>query len=108
MKPKILTPTRKIKIRAGNPLNFEVEFVGSPEPTVAWTFKDDQPVPAELIIDNKEGKTNIFFPATKRSESGNYTLKLKNDVGQDEATFEILIQGESKIRFEKITVPYLR
>ena len=91
--PQILTPTRRIKVRAGFPLNFEVEFIGSPDPSVDWKFKDCQNVPPELIIDNKEGKTNMFIPSAKRAQSGNYTLSLKNEIGKDEGVFEINVQG---------------
>lgn len=50
-------------------------------------------VPAELLIDQKTGKTSIFFPSAKRSESGTYKLKLKNDLGEDEGDFEVTVQG---------------
>jgi hypothetical protein len=39
LKPRILTANRKHKIRAGNTLNLEVDFVGAPEPQVNWTLQ---------------------------------------------------------------------
>jgi hypothetical protein len=89
----IITQVRKYKIRAGLPLNLEIDFVGSPDPTVEWSFRDGQPLATELIVDSKQGKTSIFFPATKRFEAGNYVLKLANEIGKDEGIFEINIQG---------------
>lgn len=98
VKPQILTQGRKIKVKAGFSHTLEAEFVGSPDPTVGWT-KDGQTLAPELILDNKTGLTSIFFPAIKRGDSGNYTLKLKNEVGEDEGTFELIVQGKEKIEF---------
>jgi hypothetical protein len=46
----------------------------------------------ELLVDIKLGKTSIYFPSAKRSETGNYQLNLKNEVGEDEGVFEIIVQ----------------
>jgi titin len=47
-----------------------------------------------LIVDVKRpaGQTSIFFPHAKRAESGAYELRLKNEVGEAEGTFEVIVQ----------------
>jgi len=74
VKPQILTQNRKIKVRAGNPLNVPVEFVGAPEPTVDWT-KEGSPVVTSsaggvtgLLVDSRPaaGVTSLYFPSAKR------------------------------------------
>lgn len=94
VKPEIISQVRKFKVKAGLSLTVEAEFIGSPDPTVEWEFKEGQPVPAELIVSSKPGVTSIFIPAAKRSESGNYLLKLKNEVGETSGVFEINVQDK--------------
>lgn len=94
LKPQILTQQRKYKLKAGYALNLDIEFIGSPEPTVNWQLQKVGSLAPELIVDVRQGNTSIFFPSGKRSETGNYQLNLKNDIGEDEGVFEILIQGK--------------
>ncbi|EGT49285.1 hypothetical protein CAEBREN_29721 [Caenorhabditis brenneri] len=93
LKPKILTANRKIKIKAGFTHNLEVDFVGAPDPTATWTVGDSGAALApELIVDAKSSTTSIFFPSAKRADSGNYKLKVKNELGEDEGIFEVIVQ----------------
>lgn len=93
LKPKILTATRKIKIKAGFTHNLEVDFIGAPDPTATWTVGDSgASLAPELIVDAKSSTTSIFFPSAKRADSGNYKLKVKNELGEDEGIFEIIVQ----------------
>ncbi|KAK0400071.1 hypothetical protein QR680_003339 [Steinernema hermaphroditum] len=92
VKPQIVTPTRKYKVKAGYSLTMDIEFIGSPDPTVEWKFNETNSVPTDLIVDAKSQTTSIFFPAAKRSESGNFTLKIKNEIGEDEGVFQVIVQ----------------
>uniref|UniRef100_A0A1I7XRB2 non-specific serine/threonine protein kinase n=1 Tax=Heterorhabditis bacteriophora TaxID=37862 RepID=A0A1I7XRB2_HETBA len=92
VKPKILTQIRKFKVKAGFSQTVEVEFVGAPDPTAVWTFKEAQALAPELLVDSKSGLTSIFFPSAKRTDSGPYTLKVNNEVGEDEGIFEVIVQ----------------
>uniref|UniRef100_A0A915ETZ3 Uncharacterized protein n=1 Tax=Ditylenchus dipsaci TaxID=166011 RepID=A0A915ETZ3_9BILA len=74
------TQQRKYKLRAGNTMT--MEKAGSLAP--------------ELIVDVKQGLTSIFFPSAKRSESGNYQLNLKKEVGEDEGVFESVLHYSLK------------
>lgn len=94
VKPEIISQTRKFKVKAGLSLTVEAEFIGSPDPTVNWEFKENQPIPSQLLVNSKPGITTIFFPAAKRSESGIYTLKLKNEIGEATGVFEVNVQDK--------------
>jgi hypothetical protein len=74
-------------------MTLDVDFVGAPDPSVRWTLQGAGSLPPELIVDAKIGHTSIFFPAARRTESGNYQLNLKNEVGEDEGVFEVIVQG---------------
>lgn len=91
VKPEITSPARKFKVKAGLSLTVEAQFVGSPEPTVNWEMKDGQPISEQLIVNTKHGETSVFFPSAKRSDSGNYVLKLSNEVGETSGTFEVIV-----------------
>lgn len=93
LKPKILTTIPKYKIKAGYSMTMDIDFVGEPTPTANWQLQGIGSLPSELIIDFKKNKTSIFFPSAKRSESGNYQLNLKNEIGEDEGVFEVVVQG---------------
>ncbi|CDW52538.1 protein unc g; protein unc f; protein unc d; prot ein unc b; protein unc a [Trichuris trichiura] len=89
--PKILTQQRQFKVRAGMPLRFDVQFVGEPAPEVHWT-KEGNPVLESVQFDNEEGLSGVFFPSPKRADTGPYELRLTNEYGKDQGTFEIIVQ----------------
>uniref|UniRef100_A0AC34GPF1 Twitchin n=1 Tax=Panagrolaimus sp. ES5 TaxID=591445 RepID=A0AC34GPF1_9BILA len=93
LKPKIITQLRKHKIKAGFSMTLDVEYVGAPDPSVNWSLQNVGSLPQEIIVDaGKPGNTSIFFPSTKRSDTGSYVLNIKNEVGEDEGIFEIIVQ----------------
>ncbi|KAL3094370.1 hypothetical protein niasHS_004696 [Heterodera schachtii] len=94
LKPQIITAQRKWKVRAGRTLSLCIKFVGTPDPSVCWVKAGGAgTLPPELIMEEHiKGNTSIFFPAAKRSESGTYELRLKNNVGETEGHFEVLVQ----------------
>uniref|UniRef100_A0AC35U477 Twitchin n=1 Tax=Rhabditophanes sp. KR3021 TaxID=114890 RepID=A0AC35U477_9BILA len=94
VKPRILTQIRKFKIKAGYSLNMNVEFIGSPDPSVDWKLNETEAVPSDLLVDSKLGETSIFYPCCKRADSGNYTLKIANELGKDEGVFELIVQDK--------------
>uniref|UniRef100_A0A915Q578 non-specific serine/threonine protein kinase n=1 Tax=Setaria digitata TaxID=48799 RepID=A0A915Q578_9BILA len=98
VKPEIISQLRKFKVKAGLSLTVEAEYIGSPDPSVTWEFKDCQPLAENLLQSVKNGvltsTTSFFIPSAKRSESGNYRLKLKNEVGETSGLFEVIVQDK--------------
>ncbi|KAL3123332.1 hypothetical protein niasHT_006030 [Heterodera trifolii] len=94
LKPQIITAQRKWKVRAGRTLSLCIKFVGTSDPSVCWVKAGGAgTLPPELIMEEHiKGNTSIFFPAAKRSESGAYELRLKNNIGETEGHFEVLVQ----------------
>lgn len=74
-------------------MTMDIDFVGEPTPAANWQLQGIGSLAPELIVDVKLNATSIFFPSAKRSESGNYQLNIKNEVGEDEGIFEVIIQG---------------
>uniref|UniRef100_A0A0N5D1Z0 non-specific serine/threonine protein kinase n=1 Tax=Thelazia callipaeda TaxID=103827 RepID=A0A0N5D1Z0_THECL len=96
VKPEIISQTFKYRVKAGLSLTVEAEYIGSPDPSVIWEFREGQPLASNLLVNIKKGilssNTSFFMPSAKRSESGTYLLKLKNDVGETFGLFEVIVQ----------------
>lgn len=63
-----------------------------PIPTIKW-LKDGHPVAKNVSVDNTETSSQLMIPATERSDTGIYTILVKNLVGQDSSSIEIRVTG---------------
>uniref|UniRef100_A0A4W4F0U8 Immunoglobulin like and fibronectin type III domain containing 1, tandem duplicate 1 n=1 Tax=Electrophorus electricus TaxID=8005 RepID=A0A4W4F0U8_ELEEL len=82
-------------VRAGNSAQFNINFVASPWPEIIW-LKDGVPVPKRVTISNTEGGSQILIASAERSDSGIYTIIVKNIVGQETLSIEIRVTDEPK------------
>lgn len=67
----------------------------SPWPDVIW-LKDGVPVSKRVTISNAEGGSQILIPSAERSDSGIYTIIVKNIVGQETFSVEIRVTGKMR------------
>jgi len=94
--PKIITPLNEIRVKAGTIIHADVSFVGEPTPQVIWTVNSNP-----VTTDSRSTITSIGYHTVvhivnaKRSDSGNYHLKLKNDSGVDEGDLLVTVLGKS-------------
>ncbi|GIY64293.1 twitchin [Caerostris darwini] len=93
--PKIVTPMKDIEVKTGDVLHIEIKFIGAPTPEITWTV-DDKVLESDkrLTVSNYESYTLIHTINAKRTDSGRYTLKLKNDSGTDEGTMKVIVLGK--------------
>ncbi|XP_077581565.1 immunoglobulin-like and fibronectin type III domain-containing protein 1 [Stigmatopora nigra] len=82
-------------VRAGNSARFTMNFEASPWPEVTW-LKDDVPVGKKVTVSNAEGTSQLLIPSSERSDSGVYTIVVKNIVGQETFSIEIRVTDEPK------------
>ncbi|XP_061543497.1 immunoglobulin-like and fibronectin type III domain-containing protein 1 [Phycodurus eques] len=82
-------------VRAGNSARLTMNFEASPWPEVTW-LKDDVPVTKKVTISNAEGTSQLLIPSSERSDSGVYTVVVKNIVGQETFSIEIRVTDEPK------------
>ncbi|TRY89370.1 hypothetical protein DNTS_015305, partial [Danionella cerebrum] len=82
-------------VRAGNSARFNINFEASPWPDVIW-LKDGIPVSKRVTISNAEGASQILIPSAERSDTGIYTILVKNIVGQETFSIEIRVTDEPK------------
>ncbi|XP_030585427.1 immunoglobulin-like and fibronectin type III domain-containing protein 1 [Archocentrus centrarchus] len=82
-------------VRAGNSARFNINFEASPWPEVIW-LKDGVPVSKKVTISNAEGTSQLLIPSAERSDTGIYTIIVKNVVGQETFSIEIRVTDEPK------------
>ncbi|KAF4079070.1 hypothetical protein AMELA_G00188860 [Ameiurus melas] len=82
-------------VKAGNSERFTINYVASPWPEVIW-LKDSIPVTKRVTVSNAEGRSQILIPSAERSDSGIYTIVVKNIVGQETFSVEIRVTDEPK------------
>ena len=95
--PKILTPLKEIRLKHGQKLEVTIDFVGAPPPTVEWIdAKSGKPVESNqrLTVSNFDDKTILTIVDTKRSDSGDYKLKLTNVNGNCEGILPVVIMDK--------------
>ncbi|XP_077385038.1 immunoglobulin-like and fibronectin type III domain-containing protein 1.1 isoform X2 [Festucalex cinctus] len=82
-------------VQAGNSARITMNFEASPWPEVTW-LKDDVPATKKVTISNAEGTSQLLIPSAERSDSGVYTIVVKNIVGQETFSIEIRVTDEPK------------
>ena len=92
VKPKILGPLYEVRVKAGQVIHIDVDYIGEPHPDISW-FADD----VELQNDVRTTYTAINHHTVLhtvnavRSDSGEYRVRAKNESGQDEGTLLVIV-----------------
>ncbi|XP_051754091.1 immunoglobulin-like and fibronectin type III domain-containing protein 1 [Ctenopharyngodon idella] len=90
---------RKMKsfmvVRAENSARVNINFEASPMPTIIW-LKDGMPVPKRVTVSNTDGTSQLMIPSAERSDSGIYSIIVKNIVGQETFSVEIRVTDDPK------------
>uniref|UniRef100_A0A8C9VI80 Uncharacterized protein n=1 Tax=Scleropages formosus TaxID=113540 RepID=A0A8C9VI80_SCLFO len=97
MRPKFITANMKtfMAVKAGNSVRVSVNFDASPLPDVIW-LKDNVPVSKRVTISTADGASQLLIPTSKYSDTGVYTVTIKNLVGQETFSTEIRITDDPK------------
>uniref|UniRef100_A0A3B5B0C1 Immunoglobulin-like and fibronectin type III domain-containing protein 1 n=1 Tax=Stegastes partitus TaxID=144197 RepID=A0A3B5B0C1_9TELE len=97
MRPKFTSNKMKtfVVVRAGNSVRITVNFEASPRPEVMW-LKDNVPVTKRVTISNSDGSSQLLIPTSERSDSGIYSILVKNLVGQETFSTEVRVTDDPK------------
>ena len=85
-------------VKAGQTVTVEASFLAEPEPTYSWftekmvEIKED----SRFSMSISANKAKLVILDTKRSDTGKYTLKLKNSSGSDSGTCDVVVLGKNK------------
>ncbi|XP_044066299.1 immunoglobulin-like and fibronectin type III domain-containing protein 1 [Siniperca chuatsi] len=82
-------------VRAGNSVRITVNFEASPWPDIMW-LKDNVPVTKRVTISNSDGSSQLLIPSSERSDSGIYSIIVKNLAGQETFSTEIRVTDDPK------------
>ncbi|XP_025833492.1 twitchin isoform X4 [Agrilus planipennis] len=83
---------RKIKVRAGEPINVDIPIAGAPTPTIEWTKNATRlPETNRISSETTSEHTVLRIEATTRQDSGKYTVFAKNEYGSDQGDIEVVV-----------------
>ena len=86
------TALREVKIKAGQPFNFDVLVIGEEPPKKTWTLNDSPlNLDKDRAVTNEDYKTKLDVKTAQRSDAGVYTLTATNSTGTDTATVKVII-----------------
>ena len=90
--PKILGPIYDIKVKAGQLIHIDVDYLGEPDPDITW-YNDDVEITASVrtTIDAMNHHTILHSVNAIRSDSGQYKIRAKNVNGEDEARLNVVV-----------------
>ena len=82
-------------LKAGQSTAIEIPCTGYPQPEVTWLYNksklpDVKRIREETII----GMTSLTLAKVIRTDSGSYTVTLKNEHGQASFTVKLIVLGE--------------
>lgn len=89
-----------IYVKAEENTSVSVPFTGFPVPKAIWKFNDgDLPDARRMTVESINNIAKIHFKNTKRSDTGDYTLILKNPAGETEVTIKLVVLGNASFYF---------
>ncbi|XP_049435580.1 immunoglobulin-like and fibronectin type III domain-containing protein 1 [Epinephelus fuscoguttatus] len=84
-----------VVVRSGNTVRLNINFEASPMPEIVW-LKDAVPLPKHVTITNSDKGSQLLIPTSERSDSGIYTITVKNIVGQESFNVEIRVTDDPR------------
>ncbi|XP_061666287.1 immunoglobulin-like and fibronectin type III domain-containing protein 1 [Syngnathoides biaculeatus] len=97
VRPKFTNKKMKtfMVVRAGNTVRVTINFEASPPPDIMW-LKDNGPVPKRVTVSNSDGASQMLIPSSDRSDSGVYSILVKNMAGQESFSTEVRVTDDPK------------
>ncbi|XP_060914142.1 immunoglobulin-like and fibronectin type III domain-containing protein 1 [Labrus mixtus] len=97
VRPKFTNHKMKsfIVVRAGNSVRITVNFEASPQPKIIW-LKDNVPVTKRVTVSNSDGTSQLLIPSSERSDTGIYSILVKNLAGQETFSTEVRVTDDPK------------
>ncbi|CAH8566640.1 unnamed protein product [Schistosoma rodhaini] len=100
-KPRLLKPfiiktgLKPIKVKVGEVVQLKLDFRGEPDPVAVWS-KESTPLEStpeiELTFEPRSASLKIL--SAQRKDTALYTLRVSNEVGEDQASIEVVALGK--------------
>ncbi|CAH8497134.1 unnamed protein product [Schistosoma turkestanicum] len=96
LKPFIIkTGLKPIKVKVGEVVQLKLDFRGEPDPVAVWS-KESTPLEStpeiELVFEPRTAHLKIV--SAQRKDTALYTLRVSNEVGEDQASIEVVALGK--------------
>ena len=93
--PKLGDVEEKLILKAGESKAIRVPYSANPKPKVTWTYKagmfpDDKRFQEKTILT----ETCVRMAKVKRTDAGDYKVKLENEYGSTTHTTKLIVHGE--------------
>uniref|UniRef100_A0A674MMP7 Immunoglobulin like and fibronectin type III domain containing 1, tandem duplicate 2 n=1 Tax=Takifugu rubripes TaxID=31033 RepID=A0A674MMP7_TAKRU len=97
MRPKFTNHKMKsfMVVKAGNSVRIMMHFEASPLPDIMW-LKDNVPVTKRVTISNSDSSSQLLIPSSERSDSGVYSVLVKNLAGQETFSIEVRVTDDPR------------
>ena len=98
--PKFTKRLENKSVTVGQPLVLEIEFEGSPCPTVKW-YKNGEEIENQdriQIISETDGKQVLKIPEASKADAGNYSVDISNSSGQ-QTVFSVVTVKDQPVKF---------
>lgn len=84
-----------MKVRVGQQINFNVRIGGEPAPEVEWKVAGKTLQASDrTTISSTETITKIEIKKAVRTDSGEYTITVKNASGKESASCHVVVVGK--------------
>ncbi|RWS25061.1 muscle M-line assembly protein unc-89-like protein [Leptotrombidium deliense] len=98
--PSIKKQISDIEVNEGSSAMLEVKITGYPRPIISW-FKETEEIEIDerhkFLTEDEESYT-LVVKNVKSSDSGKYTVKAKNDLGEVESTGKLTVTCSPKFK----------
>ncbi|XP_028303350.1 immunoglobulin-like and fibronectin type III domain-containing protein 1 [Gouania willdenowi] len=97
VKPKFKDRNMKtfVLVKCGNTVRLNITFEASPLPEVSW-LKDSVPISKHATITNSDKGSQLLIPTSEHSDTGIYTIIVKNIVGQESVSIEVRVTDDPR------------
>lgn len=100
-------PQKIVHVHRGKPIDLNIPIRGRPQPVCSWYFggvklKDTLD---RIKIDSTSKYTHLVIRETTISDTGDYTLEVKNTIGMATEVIKVIILGKQTF-FTKLNVLY--
>ncbi|XP_055077860.1 immunoglobulin-like and fibronectin type III domain-containing protein 1 [Periophthalmus magnuspinnatus] len=82
-------------VRLGYTVRLNIRFEASPLPEITW-LKDGLPLGKHVTVTNSDKGSQLLIPTSERTDSGIYTITIRNIVGHESFSVEVRVTDDPK------------
>ncbi|XP_043582472.1 obscurin isoform X6 [Bombus pyrosoma] len=98
-KPKLCSEARHSEVSAGGSAMLELQIRGYPKPDIKWSKDGEEIVTGgryKYLWEDEESMSLVIKNVTAK-DAGTYTIKAKNELGEDTTQIELIVKSAPKI-----------